>query len=538
MWRRFCLPRRMVLSAVACLLAVVWLGNAAMTVWLREAASDQTLRVLLSFGFTLYAGWHLTKSAFFRPEIPLDCSTAERELLAACPLRPRDLVEYQLAAVAVPTLLKAALFAMLLLPDLQSLPLGVCGILLGMYLLEVLRMAVELVAWGVARSTYLVYRTCVVAGLIALGVWSTWWFVREGPVAGRINIGEGVLDRFVEILVQLGSSPLGYATVPFRPFVELIVAETLTIGSAAWAVAAVAIVAALSAAVVRLYGTLERRRAAREHKDYAVLLTRTNATLVQSSAPVRPLRRVWRMGGVGALAWRQLVGARRHWGSLATAMVAPAVLAATPCFVVEDSTVAFLASAGAVAFYTFLLLPTAVRLDFRRDLDRLATLKGLPIRPAAVTIGQTLAPVLITTAFQAAVMAFAAFARGVPLHLLPVTLLILLPMNVFVFGLDNLIYLLYPYRIGQEGVEIFLRTMLTFTGKGMLFAVGLGVMSLWGVAAAAMSRRLETWTGSQINAHAIFATGMVAGMVLLAGLVLAGVCRTYRRLDPVEDVPR
>ena len=63
-------------------------------------------------------------------------------------------------------------------------------------------------------------------------------------------------------------------------------------------------------------------------------------------------------------------------------------------------------------------------------------------------------------------------------------MLVMMPLNVLVFGLDNLIYLLYPYRLQQEGLEIFVRTMLTFTGKGLLFALGFGAMSLWGFAAA------------------------------------------------------
>jgi hypothetical protein len=57
-------------------------------------------------------------------------------------------------------------------------------------------------------------------------------------------------------------------------------------------------------------------------------------------------------------------------------------------------------------------------------------------------------------------------------------MLVMIPLNVLVFGLDNLIYLLYPYRVQQEGLEIFLRTMLTFTGKGLLFAVALAAMSV------------------------------------------------------------
>ena len=67
-------------------------------------------------------------------------------------------------------------------------------------------------------------------------------------------------------------------------------------------------------------------------------------------------------------------------------------------------------------------------------------------------------------------------------------MLVMIPLNVLVFGLDNLIFLLYPYRVQQEGLEIFLRTMLTFTGKGLLFTVGLVAMSAWGFAAAALTR--------------------------------------------------
>jgi len=68
MWSRFRQPRRLFLSAVACALAVVWLGNAAMTIWLRETASPESLHALLSLGLVLYVGWHFAKAAFFRPE--------------------------------------------------------------------------------------------------------------------------------------------------------------------------------------------------------------------------------------------------------------------------------------------------------------------------------------------------------------------------------------------------------------------------------------------------------------------------------------
>jgi hypothetical protein len=219
-------------------------------------------------------------------------------------------------------------------------------------------------------------------------------------------------------------------------------------------------------------------------------------------------------------------------------LIAPAVLATAPCFAVADRDMAFLASAGTLAFYTFLLLPTALRFDFRRDLDRLSTLKGLPLLPLAAAIGQTLTPILITTVFQCAVLTFVIVARSLPPHYLLLIMLIMTPLNALVFALDNLIYLLYPYRVQQEGLEIFLRTMLTFTGKGLLFTLGLMAMAGWGLAAAALAHGMSPWTGNAISGYALFAWGMVVGPAALAAGLLYALARVYHKLDPIEDIPR
>ena len=158
MWQRFCQPRRLVLSAVAGVLAIVWLGNAAMTVWLRESASAETLSALLSLGLVLYATWHFAKAAFFRPESPFEWSPAERDVLAMLPWHSRDLVAYQIASVTVTTTLKTGLLTLLLLPDLRCVPLAMVGLLLAMMMLEMLRMAIDIATWGMSRAAYLAYR--------------------------------------------------------------------------------------------------------------------------------------------------------------------------------------------------------------------------------------------------------------------------------------------------------------------------------------------------------------------------------------------
>lgn len=545
-WARFCQPRRLVLSAIAAVLAVAWLGNAALTVWLREAGSAESLRAMLSLGLVIYALWHVAKTAFFRPESPFDWTPDERELLAAMPLRPRDLVAYQLASVTVTTLLKAGLFTVLLLPDVRSVPLALVGVLLVMLLLEMLRMATEIGAWGMSRRAFLTYRAVVVVTLAAGGAALGAAIVRSEALTGRINIGQGLRQRFLDILVQWNDSVVGYAGLPFRPFVDLILADRLTASTAILIGVALAMVVGSAMAVTALYTRSVRRVEEREVRGYQGIAARssTESSLRSEERPLAltgyspRVQRLPRWGGVGPLLWRQLLGARRYWGSLLTAMIAPAVLAALPVFVVSDALNAFLATMGTLAFYTFLLLPTALRFDFRRDLDRLATLKGLPITPRGAAIGQTLAPVLIATLFQSVVLAFAVAVRDLPLHYLGVAIAVMIPMNVLVFALDNLIFLLYPYRVQQEGLEIFLRTILTFTGKGLLFAAGLGAIATWGFAAAALSRAIAPWSGSAITPYAVFLAGMLVFPSFFATLLLNGLSRTYRGMNPIEDMPR
>jgi hypothetical protein len=543
---RFFQPRRLILSAIACVLAVVWLGNAAMTIFLRQQASEETLRALLSWGLVFYSGWHVTKAAFFRPESPLEWAPSEHEILLAMPLRPRDLVAYQLISVAMTTLLKAGLFTLLLLPDLRCVPLGLIGVLLAMMMLELIRIAIQIIAWGLSRPAYLAYRAVVLLGLFAAGIAVGAVVMRDVTLSDPANVGNGLHQRAVDILVQLHASEIGYVGLPFEPILNLILAKAITPITALLAASAVAAETGLAAAIIGLYGFTARRVAEREMHRYAASLgnrgssvgsTKSEPESSSSAGGVRPLP-IPRIGGAGPLIWRQLVGARRHWGSLLTAMIAPAVLASAPCLAVADSRMAFLTSAGALAFYTFLLLPTALRFDFRRDLDRLATLKGLPLSPLATAVGQTLAPVIITSVFQTAVLAIVIVGRSLPPHYLFLTMLIMIPVNTLVFGLDNLIYLLYPYRVQQEGLEIFLRTMLTFTGKGLLFTLGLAAMVAWGMASTALSQGFGPWTGNAIDAPALFVGGMITGSSLLAAFVLYCVSRTYRNLDPIEDLPR
>jgi len=63
---------------------------------------------------------------------------------------------------------------------------------------------------------------------------------------------------------------------------------------------------------------------------------------------------------------------------------------------------------------------------------------------------------------------FAYIIRPFPFSILGNALLMVIPMNVMIFGLDNLIYLMFPYRQSEEGLQPFIRATLTFTAKGLI----------------------------------------------------------------------
>jgi hypothetical protein len=63
-------------------------------------------------------------------------------------------------------------------------------------------------------------------------------------------------------------------------------------------------------------------------------------------------------------------------------------------------------------------------------------------------------------------------------------------------------------------------------------------MSAWGFAAAAVTSGISQRMQSAIVTYTVFIAGMVAGSTVLASLVLYALCRTYRNLNAIEDIPR
>jgi hypothetical protein len=529
-----------VLSCVGVVLAVFWLGNAALSILFRQAADPAVLQKWLPIGLALYALWHLVKVAYRRPEQGIEWTAAEREILGISPFSRRQLLTYRFVTVFSASILKAACFTLLMLPDLQLAAAGFCGALLALLFVEMWRTTVEIFAFQAQHATYRKLRIVVLAGVTCACLATVCI-----AFAGRERFQPSNVSASLAIFAHLANSAalmlqdtwLGTLLVsPFQLLADVILAERLSsILLVQVGLASVLVMGMTGLAVLTdRHFALRRESSARRHYDH--LETHLEATQASRKATRRIIRMTPNCGWK-ALAWRQCLGLWQYWPSVVIALVAPTVLSLLPLFIYRDPVVTMLHVTGSLAFFSMLLLPPALRFDFRRDVDRMTLLKTLPIKPLAVVIGQTIVPVCVAVAFQLLVLTLAVLIR--PLHpaFVASAWLLLIPMNVLVFGLDNLIFLLYPHRPNQEGLEIFLRTTLTFTAKGMLFAIALLLAAGWALLAGVLAHHVASGGDPATVARPLFAGGVWLMLVAAAVVTMQLNVRAFQHYDPSQDTP-
>jgi hypothetical protein len=113
------------------------------------------------------------------------------------------------------------------------------------------------------------------------------------------------------------------------------------------------------------------------------------------------------------------------------------------------------------------------------------------------------------------------------------TMSFLVACNVLIFAGENLIFLLSPHRENQNGVEMFVRTILVFTGKVLALSAGLLAMIVWTHAARAACGVLND-CGVPIRYGVVCAAGLLTGVLLAAGAAVYLLQRTFSRLDVAE----
>jgi hypothetical protein len=239
-----------------------------------------------------------------------------------------------------------------------------------------------------------------------------------------------------------------------------------------------------------------------------------------------------RLGGVGPVLWRQLTTALRNPLRLITLAVPVAlVLAGVATGPERDEPEAVLLVPVLVG--SVLLLPTllanVVPFDFRGDVDRMAALKALPLSAWRLTLGQVAAPVIVVSGVQWLALTVLGRLLQSDDASLAAAAALAVPINFLVFGVENLLFLLFPTRLhgGTPGdFQALGRSVL-------LLAARVVVLGAAAVAAGAAAFVLLLVTGSA--AAALGAAWLVlaaAGAVVVPFVALA-----FEAFDVARDVP-
>jgi len=478
------------------------------------------------FGPLVLLGFAVLTLLLSTGERALFFSPAEIAFLFSGPFTRRGLLAYKVVGLVWGVLFSSIFMLLAFLRASRNPMASYLAIVLMMLFFQFFAMAVGLASSTVAVLATGFRRRFVLGFLLVLAA---------GTLA---STGIGILDLPpAEALRRVEASPILRAAVaPLKPFVLAYAAERTWPDLVGWGTACLAMVAAMVAVVFAIDTQYMEAVAASSSRMYAKLQRmQRGGVLAAGGATARTARLRLGMfpwwGGVGPTLWRQMTTALREpirVAIVAVAVLLPAGFALARTGDVPGEAVVFFAQG--FALWMSIFLSPLIAFDFRGDLDRMEGLKSLPIAPAALAIGEVLTPVLIF-----------AVPQWVGIGLLSIRLggleveswgaaAMVLPATFLLFGIENLLFLLFPTRsiaANPGDFAAFGRQILLILGKvagatltiGAAVAVKLGAEYLLGV-----GRSAATVAGVAV------AFGFAASLVPLLAFA-------FERYDVARDTP-
>lgn len=521
---RFSSPSRSLLSALVLFLIFVWTGQTVAAMFLRDPWPAEQFRLWTAISIALWTGWHLVRVAWKRPDSPIEWSDSEEHQIVARPFRAIDRFIYRCATILTATLPKVVLTTCVLWPDLAWFsPIGLLLVLVG---LELFRMLTDVTACCLSKSGYTAFRIAMVLFVCSLGLYLQQRVSQRVDLAMNLAAMSAETHSFSASLIQMAvTDPVCQRLLaPFHIASSIVSGRDSLVTILFHGSLVCSLVALLAMTTFRLERFWNLQKLRKERASWDSEISKAHEGVSVASGGFRMPRFVG-----SPLMWRQWKRAVQFAGSLAVSMVIPAVLLSPAALSFPDPSTAFIAVVCGAFFYTFILLPEAIKFDFRLDSQYLVMLKALPMTPVQIARGQLAVPVILATAFQWALFLAVGWYRDVPIDLVLGAVLLSVPVTILFVAIDNLIFLLFPHRPTQEGFEAFLRTILKFTGKSALLALFAGLLLLWAPVCNAVRILLALE-----STRTIFMVGVIVGASGLAAASFYSVAAAFRRFDIAE----
>lgn len=289
----------------------------------------------------------------------------------------------------------------------------------------------------------------------------------------------------------------------------------------------------------RLFALVERAR-----RGGGFLAARADGRKPRFSLPALP----W-WGGVGPVAWRQLTTAVRSLRGVVFFMVIFGAGVLIPLAIAgaadgKETRIVSHVLLTTMLTMSLVMLPSMTTYDFRGDVDRMDVLKSLPIHPWALVVGQLVAPVVLLGLVQCAMVLMAQLVWGEAGPVLVPILVLVWPVDFLTIAMDNLLFLVFPARLGPQGAGDFQsvgRQMLLLLAKAVALGVAGAAAGIAALIAFLIAGGLVVFYDPPQTPPLV----AVAAAVLAAWLVLVACCAAvvpllawgFARYDVTRDTP-
>jgi hypothetical protein len=467
-------------------------------------------------------------NVLFSPgERSITFTPAEVNLLFPAPFGRRQLLLYKIVGTFGSALVSALFLAVLMRRQTASYLAAFVGLSLTLLFWQLFSMALALLASVVGARAFDRRRKLVLIGLTALAAVAA---LQAGAQAREQGWLQFLLELAETPVVQVVLAPVGW-------LIQASTAERVWPDLVQWAGLSLALDLGLLVLVLALDAHYLEASAAASEKLYArIQRMRRGGTGLSAPSLGKPrlgLPSLPYWGGVGPILWRQLTTALRSVWSLVMVLVFFGMV--TVPMLLE---MGMGAPAGAPVWVAVaamlgmsLFVPPLLPFDFRGDVDRMDVLKTLPVPGWRLALGQLLTPMLVVTLVQIVVLAVVlALTRQFEPAVVGIAAL-LLPINLVVFGIENLFFLWFPVRLAAAmapgDFQMLGRLMLLWMAKLFVLLLLLLVAGLPGALVY-----LATG-GSWVAATFVGAVVVLAGGIsFLPLLVLA-----FNQFDVARDVP-
>ena len=486
-------------------------GSAALD---RQALSEQimTFMPLSMLGLSLLTVLMTTGPTFhFSPN--------EINFLFTGPFRRRDLILYKFGAYVAGVTLTSVFITLIAPPQTGSALAVFVATLLTLVFVQLNSAVIGMTGHALDGSRLARIRwpatvfLCAIAAAVVLYAWVT-------PDRG-----------IVDLLSEFRHSWIGsIVLIPYIVFAELFVATSVA-QLTLWALVAVVINAALLCAVI----LLDVRTTDRSLAENARLSNRWDrikqggSFFATQRTEVRSIRRAPILGGLGPIAWRQVLNALRNTSKLFAVLVGLAA-----CIAPLSSALGAPVTEGhtVVIIYVFIafILPRNLICDFRGDLSRMEIYKTLPIAPWRICAGQLVVQVLLAYAVALTIIVSAfVFEDSVTTQVAVILAAFALPLTLLIYALENTVHLLFPTKLvamGRADFEFLGRSIVEFIAK-----------SIFVLAAMAASGAVGLITFKTMG-PTLFLPGLVSWLMLtLFGLLtLVALQFAFRRFAVAESI--